>query len=165
MRSRSWRLAGAIVVASLAGACAGGAPNAPSGPSAATSTSASPEARDWVHDIDIGGRTLSIACVGPTDTGRPTVIFENGLGGDRGVWADVLTALGETDRGCSYDRAGIGLSQPAPTPRTTDDQVTDLHDQALTPVGVLGEEAPEVGIGQVPAVGGKRRPLLRLVDG
>ena len=141
MRSRSWRLAGAIVVASLAGACAGGAPNAPSGPSAATSTSASPEARDWVHDIDIGGRTLSIACVGPTDTGRPTVIFENGLGGDRGVWADVLTALGETDRGCSYDRAGIGLSQPAPTPRTTDDQVTDLHDllaaAGLTPPYVL----------------------------
>ena len=40
-------------------------------------------ARDWVRDIDVGGRTLSVACVGPTDTGRPTVIFESGLGGDR----------------------------------------------------------------------------------
>ncbi|HET8785351.1 MAG TPA: alpha/beta hydrolase [Candidatus Limnocylindrales bacterium] len=141
MRSRSWRLAGAIVIASLAGACAGGAPSGPSGPSAAPSTAATPEARDWIHDIDIGGRTLSIACVGPTDTGRPTVIFENGLGGDRGVWADVLTALGKTDRGCSYDRAGIGQSQRAPTPRTTDDQVTDLHKllaaAGLTPPYVL----------------------------
>ena len=40
-----------------------------------------------------------------------------------------------------HDRAGIGLSQPAPTPRTTDDQVTDLHDllaaAGLTPPYVL----------------------------
>jgi pimeloyl-ACP methyl ester carboxylesterase len=102
---------------------------------------ASTEARDWVHDVDVGGRTLSIACVGPTDTGRPTVIFESGLGGDRGTWADVLTALGATDRGCSYDRAGLGLSQPAQKPRTTEDQVDDLHKllsaAGLTPPYVL----------------------------
>ena len=79
------------------------------------------------HDIDVGGRTLSLACVGLTDSGRPTVVFETGLGGDRGVWADVMTTLQETDRGCSYDRAGLGLSEPAPKPRTTGDQVEDLH--------------------------------------
>ena len=38
-----------------------------------------------------------------------------------------MTSLMATDRGCSYDRAGLGLSQPAPTPRTTNDQVDDLH--------------------------------------
>lgn len=135
MRSRSWRLAGAVIVASVAGACAGGAPTASNGPSAAASPVASAEARDWVHDVDIGGRTLSIACVGPTDTGRPTVVFESGLGGDRGTWADVLTALGATDRGCSYDRAGLGLSQPATKPRTTEDQVDDLH-KLLTAAGL-----------------------------
>jgi pimeloyl-ACP methyl ester carboxylesterase len=135
MYSRSWRLVGAIVVASLAGACAGAAPTRSSGPSPTASPPASAEARDWVHDVDIGGRTLSIACVGPTDTGRPTVIFESGLGGDRGTWADVLTELGGTDRGCSYDRAGLGLSQPAPKPRTTDDQVADLH-KLLTTAGL-----------------------------
>ena len=127
MRTRSWRLVGAIVVASVAGACASGAPTASNGPSAAAGPSVSAEARDRVHDVDIGGRTLSIACAGPTDTGRPTVVFESGLGGDRGTWSDVLTALAGTDRGCSYDRAGLGLSQPAPKPRTTDDQVDDLH--------------------------------------
>jgi pimeloyl-ACP methyl ester carboxylesterase len=38
-----------------------------------------------------------------------------------------MTLLMETDRGCSYDRAGLGLSEPASKPRTTNDQVEDLH--------------------------------------
>lgn len=126
MRSHSWRLVGAITIASLAGACAGGSATPTSAPAAA-SPSASAEARDWIRDIDVGGRTLSVACVGPTDSGRPTVIFEGGLGSDRREWGDVMTALMATDRGCSYDRAGLGLSQPAPKPRTTADQVADLH--------------------------------------
>jgi pimeloyl-ACP methyl ester carboxylesterase len=126
MDHRIKQIVGAVVIASIAGACAGNAaPSAP--PTTSASPSASAEGRDWVHDIDVGGRTLSIACVGPTDSGRPTVIFEAGLGSDRGVWADVLTALSATDRGCSYDRAGIGLSEPAAKPRTTADQVKDLH--------------------------------------
>jgi pimeloyl-ACP methyl ester carboxylesterase len=127
MGPRSWRLVGAIAIASLAGACAGGQSAPSSAPSAAVAPSASTEARDWVRDIDVGGRTLSVACVGPTDTGRPTVIFEGGLGSDRREWGDVMTALMASDRGCSYDRAGLGLSQPAAKPRTTDDQVDDLH--------------------------------------
>ena len=125
MGSRIGRLAGVVVIAIVSGACSGAAAPSAAPPSAAAAPS--PEARDWVADVDIGGRTLSLACVGPTDTGRPTVIFETGLGGDRGVWADVMTALMATDRGCSYDRAGLGLSQPAPKPRTTNDQVDDLH--------------------------------------
>lgn len=88
-------------------------------------STAAPEA--FVADLDVGGRTLHIVCVGPTDTGRPTVIFEAGLGGDFRTWGDVLGGLKSTDRGCSYDRAGIGASEPAPGPWTTDDQVTDLH--------------------------------------
>ena len=142
MGPRSWRLVGAIAIASLASACAG-APAAPSNaPSAAGSPSAT-EARDWVRDIDVGGRTLSVACVGPTDTRRPTVIFEGGLGSDRREWGDVLTALMATDRGCSYDRAGLGLSEPAPKPRTTDDQVDDLH--AL--LAAAGLKPPYVFVG------------------
>jgi pimeloyl-ACP methyl ester carboxylesterase len=127
MGLRHLRPAGAVVVAMLVGACAGGSSIPSNVPSAVASPAASADARDWVHDVDVGGRTLSIACVGPTDTGRPTVIFESGLGGDRGVWADVMTTLMGSDRACSYDRAGLGLSQPAPKPRTTDDQVDDLH--------------------------------------
>jgi pimeloyl-ACP methyl ester carboxylesterase len=129
MDQRISRIVGAAIIASLAGACAGATstPSAAPGQVASPSAGASAEARDWVHDIDVGGRTLSIACVGPTDTGRPTVIFEAGLGSDRGVWSDVMTSLSQTDRGCSYDRAGLGLSEPATKPRTTKDQVEDLH--------------------------------------
>ena len=99
--------------------------------------------RDFVRDIDVGGRTMSIACVGPTDTGRPTVVFEAGLGGDRRVWGDAMSKLMTTDRGCSYDRAGLGLSEPGSKPQTTDGQVDDLH--AL--LGAAGVEPPYVLVG------------------
>jgi pimeloyl-ACP methyl ester carboxylesterase len=126
MDQRIRRLVGAVVIATAAAGCGGSA--TPSiAPVPSDSAAPSAEARDWVRDIDVGGRTLSLACVGPTDSGRPTVIFESGLGGDRGTWGDVMTALMETDRGCSYDRAGLGLSEPATKPRTTGDQVDDLH--------------------------------------
>ena len=131
------RLAGAAAIVVVAAACSG--PGA-STPAASPSAAPSAAARDFVRDIDVGGRTLSIACVGPTDTGRPTVIFETGLGGDRRTWGDVLTTLQTTDRGCSYDRAGLGLSQPAPKPRTTAQQVEDLH--AL--LGAAGVKPPYV---------------------
>jgi pimeloyl-ACP methyl ester carboxylesterase len=141
MGLRIGRLVGAISIVSIVGACGGSSPTSTTAPGASPSAAASAEARDWVRAIDVGGRTLSIACVGPTDTGKPTVIFEAGLGGDRGVWGDVMTALTATDRGCSYDRAGLGLSEPAPKPRTTSDQVEDLHSllaaAGLTPPYVL----------------------------
>jgi pimeloyl-ACP methyl ester carboxylesterase len=142
MDQRMRRTIGAILIVTAAAACGGSsAPSTPPAPS----TSAAPiaEARDWVRDIDIGGRTLSLACVGPTDTGRPTVIFESGLGDDRRTWGDVMTALMETDRGCSYDRAGLGLSEPATKPRTTSDQVADLD--AL--IAAAGLEPPFVLVG------------------
>ena len=80
-----------------------------------------------VADLDVGGRTLHIVCIGPLGLDQPTVIFEHGLGGDFGVWANVLAKVAETHRGCSYDRAGAGMSEPAPGTRTTRDQVDDLR--------------------------------------
>jgi pimeloyl-ACP methyl ester carboxylesterase len=48
-----------------------------------------------------------------------------------------------TSRVCSYNRAGIGGSDPAPTPRTAGDAVTDLH--AL--LGAADLEPPYVLVG------------------
>lgn len=130
MRTRIMRTAFAVVGSViLVGACSGSPAGGGSGGAATASAGPlpSPETRDFVKDIDIGGRTLSIACVGPTDTGRPTVIFEAGLGSDRRIWGAALTSLQASDRGCSYDRAGLGLSKPGPKPQTTDGQVDDLH--------------------------------------
>ena len=70
---------------------------------------------------------MHILCVGPTDTGRPTVIFESGLGGDAGQWSDVIHELDGSTRTCAYDRAGVGNSEPATVGRTTEDQVADLR--------------------------------------
>ena len=38
-----------------------------------------------------------------------------------------MTSLMATDRGCSYDRAGLGLSAAGADAPDDDDQVDDLH--------------------------------------
>jgi pimeloyl-ACP methyl ester carboxylesterase len=136
MRSTVERTAALLLLASILGACATGAAPAQPSPASAGGAGPSPSPDETlVADVDIGGRTIHLVCVGPTDSGRPTVVFENGLGGDFRTWGDVLGELKTTDRGCSYDRAGVGMSPPADGPRTTSDQVADLR-AALAEAGV-----------------------------
>lgn len=136
------RLAGVLAVAGIVAACGAGAPGPTTDPPVAVSPSAATDTT-YVADLDVGGRTMHIVCLGPTDTGRPTVIFESGLGGEFDVWGEVITRLSATDRGCSYDRAGIGMSENADPPRTTSDQVEDLR--AL--LAAAGVAAPYVLVG------------------
>jgi pimeloyl-ACP methyl ester carboxylesterase len=74
---------------------------------------------------DVGGRRLFLRCTG---TGSPTVVFENGLTTD---WFDLQNRLSRTTRTCSYDPAlqngSFSRSDPAPTPRSGSDRVSDLH--------------------------------------
>jgi pimeloyl-ACP methyl ester carboxylesterase len=75
--------------------------------------------------VDIGGRALFIACAG---TGAPTVVLEAGGGNSADTWAGVQPEVARVTRVCSYDRAGLGQSDPAPTGvRTVQDSVDDLH--------------------------------------
>jgi pimeloyl-ACP methyl ester carboxylesterase len=104
--------------------------------------------------IDIGGRKAYIECVG---TGTPTVVFEAGLdpvGGASGrTWIgveprpragrDVHATIGRLTRACTYDRPGIGLSDPGPTPRDGLRAVADLR--AL--LRAAGERPPYVIVG------------------
>lgn len=134
MDPRVTRIVAAISLSTMIVGCGNGA--ASSAPAAAGSAQPDPSTdTTLVADIDVGGRTIHLVCLGPTDTGRPTVVFEHGLGGDFGQWADVITEIATTDRGCSYDRAGAGMSEPAPGNRTTADQVEDLR-TALQKAGV-----------------------------
>jgi pimeloyl-ACP methyl ester carboxylesterase len=87
-----------------------------------------------VGNVDIGGRSLYIICVG---TGSPTIIFESGWGADYGLWSKIMLALSPSARLCAYDRAGLGRSDPAPVPRTTRDMMMDLH-TLLTEANVPG---------------------------
>lgn len=155
MRGTSLRSAGLVGLIGLIAACSGApgtsstvtqtpAPSAPASTSAGSAPSASAAtSNDLLADLDVGGRTMHILCVGPSDPGRPTVIFESGLGGDAGQWSDVLHELGGTVRACSYDRAGVGQSEPATVGRTTKDQVADLR--AL--LDAAGVEPPYVLVG------------------
>jgi len=90
--------------------------------------------------IDVGGRNLHINCTG---TGSPTVVLEGG-GGAFGIdWALVQPRVAESTRVCSYDRAGLGWSDPGPAYETVEQIVSDLH-------GLLdraGENRPYVLVG------------------
>jgi pimeloyl-ACP methyl ester carboxylesterase len=67
------------------------------------------------HLVDVGGHRLHIWCAG---TGTPAVILETGLGGSSSGWGYVQPDVARFTRVCSYDRAGMGYSDPGPSPRT-----------------------------------------------
>jgi len=65
--------------------------------------------------VDVGGHRLHLWCTG---TGAPPVILEAGLGGSSADWGFVQPEIARFTRVCSYDRAGMGFSDPGPSPRT-----------------------------------------------
>jgi pimeloyl-ACP methyl ester carboxylesterase len=74
--------------------------------------------------VDIGGLRLHLLESGD---GRPTVILEAGIAASCLNWTSVQTELARCTRVCSYDRAGLGWSDPAGSPRTISRAVEDLH--------------------------------------
>src|SRR5437016_5826314 len=74
--------------------------------------------------IDIGGRKLHLDCSG---NGSPTVILIAGGGGFAIDWALVQPGIAEKTRVCSYDRAGLGWSDPGPADETVEQTIGDLH--------------------------------------
>ena len=76
------------------------------------------------HMIDVGGgRRINLHCMG---TGSPAVVFESGLSDWSNTWALIQPAVARTTRACSYDRPGMGYSDPVATPRTPAAVVEDL---------------------------------------
>jgi pimeloyl-ACP methyl ester carboxylesterase len=74
--------------------------------------------------VDVGGFRLHIYSVGQ---GSPTVVFESGLGDTWLSWYEVQPKVAQVTRACSYDRAGMGWSDPSPNPRTSKEIATELH--------------------------------------
>ncbi len=74
--------------------------------------------------VDVGGRSLWFQCVGQ---GTPTVILEAGGPDNSSSWFKVQTVGDQGYRVCSYDRANLGMSNKASTPRTFEDMAQDLH--------------------------------------
>ncbi len=70
------------------------------------------------------GRNLAFRCTG---SGSPTVILEGGWAASSLAWGRVQRLIAGV-RACSYDRAGLGLSDPGPTPRDATAIARDLDD-------------------------------------
>jgi pimeloyl-ACP methyl ester carboxylesterase len=92
--------------------------------------------------VDVGGHRLHILCTG---SGEPTVVLESGLGGAGTVgWSLVQPEVSKFARVCSYDRAGLGYSDPGPSPRTARRVVQELrllldHSDIRGPLILVGE--------------------------
>ena len=71
--------------------------------------------------IDIGGRNLHVICSGQ---GSPAVVLEAGASSFAIDWTLVQPDIARTTRVCSYDRAGMGWSDPAGKGARTSE---DLH--------------------------------------
>lgn len=75
--------------------------------------------------VDVGGHRLHINCIG---TGSPTVVIEAGLGDWSTSWGGtVQPEVSKTTRVCTYDRAGMGWSDPGPLPRDAAHFAQELH--------------------------------------
>lgn len=67
--------------------------------------------------------------------GRFTFVLEAGLGDYSGSWGALEPALARMGRVFVYDRAGLGWSEPGPSPRTPQRIAAELH-QLLETAGV-----------------------------
>lgn len=74
--------------------------------------------------VDVGGYRLHINCTG---TGSPTVVIESGWGDMSASWGWVQPEVAKSTRVCTYDRAGMGWSEPSPQPRTARQFALELH--------------------------------------
>jgi len=74
--------------------------------------------------VDVGGRKMHIVCTGE---GSPTVVLDSGLGDTYVSWRNVQPAIAKFTRVCSYDRAGLGYSDPSAQPRTSEVIAEELH--------------------------------------
>jgi pimeloyl-ACP methyl ester carboxylesterase len=74
--------------------------------------------------IDVGGYRLHIDCRG---RGRPLVVLDAGLAASAADWKSVQKMLAATHQTCTYDRAGYGMSDPGPAPRTSNRIASELR--------------------------------------
>lgn len=77
--------------------------------------------------IDVGGYRMHIDCLGQSSQGSPTVVLDSGLGDTWLAWYKVQPAIAHYARVCSYDRAGMGWSDPSTRPRTSQVIAEELH--------------------------------------
>lgn len=93
--------------------------------------------------IDVGGYRLHISCAKPEGVNGPTVVMDAGIGECSLSWSVVQPEIEKFAHVCTYDRAGLGWSDSAPTPRTSQQIVNELH----TLLAQAGIKPPYVMVG------------------
>lgn len=74
--------------------------------------------------VEVNGHQMHIVCAGE---GSPTVVFDSGLGDSYLSWRKVQPQIAMFTRACSYDRAGLGYSEPSHELRTSKVIAAELH--------------------------------------
>ena len=74
--------------------------------------------------IDVARQRLHVFEMGE---GTPPVVLEAGISATCVNWRGVQTEIAKFTRALAYDRAGLGWSDPARTPRTAPQMVEELH--------------------------------------
>jgi pimeloyl-ACP methyl ester carboxylesterase len=83
--------------------------------------------------VDVGGFRLHLNCIGQ---GTPTVVMDAGGAAPSITWGLVPSEIAKFTRVCTYDRAGLGWSDPNPRiSRTSQQSVNELH-LLLTKAGI-----------------------------
>lgn len=84
--------------------------------------------------INIGSHSLHLYCLG---YGNLTVVIDVGIGDSYTNWHDIQEQIAQETQVCAYDRAGYGLSEPGPMPRTSQQVVEELK-TLLEKAGIVG---------------------------
>jgi pimeloyl-ACP methyl ester carboxylesterase len=91
--------------------------------------------------VDVGEHRLHLNCLGQ---GNPTVLLDGGWGYTSVEWSGwVQPEVAEHTRVCTYDRAGMGWSEPGPSPLDATRAASELH----TLLQEADEEGPHVLVG------------------
>ncbi|HEY6555915.1 MAG TPA: alpha/beta hydrolase [Polyangiaceae bacterium] len=75
-------------------------------------------------NFPVGSLSLHLICEG---SGSPPVVLDSGLGNDAAAWSRVQPEVARFARVCSYDRAGLGASSPAPRPHSNTQMARELR--------------------------------------
>jgi pimeloyl-ACP methyl ester carboxylesterase len=91
--------------------------------------------------VDVGEHRLHLNCI---EQGSPTVVLDGGWGYTSVEWSGwVQPEVAEHTRVCTYDRAGMGWSEPEPGPPDATRVASELH----TLLQKADEEGPYVFVG------------------
>ncbi|MFC4765087.1 alpha/beta fold hydrolase [Dyella koreensis] len=82
----------------------------------------------------VNGHLMHLYCAGE---GEPTLVLESGMGEDFTSWGKIQPVLSNSTRTCSYDRAGLGWSDPQPGHRDSASIADQLH-ELLRQAGITG---------------------------